>query len=123
MKNKFISFMLLLASNNIFANPTAQEIEDEITGFSSEPQTTPTPDSNSRLIAMGTLVDSGLLLIPESTNDRVMAFDPMTGNLLDGILFHQIQQTCQHQSMPLFLQIDNHFLFQIKLMMQCSNTI
>lgn len=75
--------MLLLASNNIFANPTAQEIEDEITGFSSEPQTTPTPDSNSRLIAMGTLVDSGLLLIPESTNDRVMAFDPMTGNLLD----------------------------------------
>jgi len=28
-------------------------------------------------------VQQGLLLIPESTNDRVMAFDPATGNLID----------------------------------------
>ena len=35
------------------------------------------------LQALGTLPETGLLLIPESTNDRVMAFDPVTGDLID----------------------------------------
>ena len=29
------------------------------------------------------LLTTGLLLVPDSTNDRVMAFDPITGNLVD----------------------------------------
>jgi hypothetical protein len=33
--------------------------------------------------ARGALIDSGVLLIPESTNDRVMAFDPFDGTLID----------------------------------------
>ncbi len=31
----------------------------------------------------GTLLDQGVLLVPESTNDRIMAFDPNDGTLID----------------------------------------
>ena len=43
----------------------------------------PVPDPVARAAARGLLPATGLLLIPESTNDRVMAFDPDTGNLID----------------------------------------
>jgi uncharacterized repeat protein (TIGR01451 family) len=48
-------------------------------------QTGALPPSNpaARALARRLLGTTGLLLIPDSTNDRVMAFDPMTGNLVD----------------------------------------
>lgn len=36
-----------------------------------------------RGVQRGTLFDTGVLLVPESTNDRVMAFDPFDGTLID----------------------------------------
>lgn len=62
---------------------TQQQIDDEISGVSPSPATLPVRDPAARAAALGALGDDGLLLIPESTNDRVMAFDPMTGNLID----------------------------------------
>lgn len=47
------------------------------------PSVLPQPDQSARAQAMRLLGVSGLLLIPESTNDRVMAFDPVTGDLVD----------------------------------------
>jgi hypothetical protein len=43
----------------------------------------PVPDPEARALAEGVLATVGLLLIPESTNDRVMAFDPDSGDLID----------------------------------------
>jgi len=48
-----------------------------------EPSVRPTPNPAARQAALNLLAQSGLLLIPESTNDRVMAFDPATGDLVD----------------------------------------
>jgi hypothetical protein len=57
---------------------------DESQGFGDlTPNTLPTPNPQARALAEGILATTGLLLIPESTNDRVMAFDPVTGDLLD----------------------------------------
>ncbi len=61
----------------------SSNIDDEISGVSSSPSTLPVRNTNSQQQVMGTLFDSGVLLVPESTNDRVMAFDPTTGDLLD----------------------------------------
>jgi hypothetical protein len=47
------------------------------------PNNLPTPNPQARALAEGIQAATGLLLIPESTNDRVMAFDPVTGDLLD----------------------------------------
>ena len=41
------------------------------------------PDPLKRIKALRDLPENGLLLIPESSNDRVMAFDPETGDLID----------------------------------------
>lgn len=41
------------------------------------------PDPEARARALGLLGSTGLLLIPDSTNKRVMAFDPETGDLVD----------------------------------------
>lgn len=61
-----------------------QMLEAERTGLDgSVPATAPTPDPQARAAARGMLPGAGLLLIPESTNDRIMAFDPDTGNLID----------------------------------------
>ncbi|MCO5206156.1 MAG: hypothetical protein M9928_14070 [Anaerolineae bacterium] len=43
----------------------------------------PVQDPVAHAQAVARLVDGGLLLIPDSTDDRVMAFDPMTGDLID----------------------------------------
>ncbi len=48
-----------------------------------EPAGWPVPDPAARAAALRLLTTSGLLLVPESSNDRVMAFDPVTGNLVD----------------------------------------
>lgn len=48
------------------------------------PVTLPVPDPVARARAMAQLQGGGgLILIPESTNRRVMAFDPITGDLID----------------------------------------
>jgi uncharacterized repeat protein (TIGR01451 family) len=47
------------------------------------PQALAAPDPVARAQAQAVLATRGLLLIPESTNARVMAFDPATGDLID----------------------------------------
>jgi hypothetical protein len=47
------------------------------------PTQLPQPDAAAHAHALHLLGLSGLLLVPESTYDRVMAFDPVTGNLVD----------------------------------------
>ncbi|MBU1188962.1 MAG: hypothetical protein KKC01_08025 [Gammaproteobacteria bacterium] len=74
---------LLLAAVTLQAATEAQ-IEAELSGNdSSTPAALPVPDLQARQQALGALPVTGLLLIPESTNDRVMAFDPVTGDLID----------------------------------------
>ncbi len=41
------------------------------------------PDPAARARAKQALLATGLLLVPDSTNDRVMALDPITGNMID----------------------------------------
>ena len=41
------------------------------------------PDPAAHALARRLLMSTGLLLVPDSTADRVMAFDPITGNLVD----------------------------------------
>jgi len=57
------------------ADPSAEEL-----GL--EPAAIPSGETGTRTLSLeGLQVD--LLLVPDSTNDRVMAFDPVTGNLID----------------------------------------
>lgn len=70
--------LLLLAVPGAWANSA-----DEAAGTETEISSNPTPDLQLRQVALGMLPTEGLLLVPESTNDRVMAFDPMTGDLVD----------------------------------------
>jgi len=82
-------FRSLLAAGLLLAAVSAQaateaQIQAELSGNdSSSPAALPVPDPQARLQALGALPVTGLLLIPESTNDRVMAFDPVTGDLID----------------------------------------
>ncbi|MCH9651033.1 MAG: IPTL-CTERM sorting domain-containing protein [Deltaproteobacteria bacterium] len=63
---------------------TPEQLAAEISGEeNSPPGTVPVPDPDLHALALGMLPIDGLLLVPESTNDRVMAFDPMTGDLVD----------------------------------------
>ena len=48
-----------------------------------DPNQITSPDPSAREQAMGLLAVQGLLLVPDSANDRVMAFDPLTGNMVD----------------------------------------
>lgn len=47
------------------------------------PAVLPTPDPAARAHALVRLGEVGLLLVPDSYNRRVIAFDPVTGNVLD----------------------------------------
>jgi len=77
----FISFLVILFG---FVMVHAQTIESETSGIEGDSQTTnPIPNPANRALALRALEDTGLLLIPESTNDRVMAFDPISGDLVD----------------------------------------
>lgn len=74
--------LLFWAPLVLAATPGA--IEAEWSGLEAEvARPAPVPDAQARAAARGMLPVAGLLLIPESTNDRVMAFDPETGNLID----------------------------------------
>lgn len=69
----------LATTNAIAQSPT----DLEAGGFeNTTPSTTPSEPA-VRGAQRGTLLDQGVLLIPESTNDRVMAFDPFDGTLID----------------------------------------
>lgn len=64
--------------------PSSAELAEEA-GFetASPSQLDLTPDAADRAQAIEMLNNGGVLLIPDSTNRRVMAFDPLTGNLVD----------------------------------------
>ena len=56
----------------------------EMSGLdSATPTALPQRDPAARARAQAALLATGLLLVPDSTNDRVMAFDPTTGDLID----------------------------------------
>ena len=74
------SFLLMCLALSAFAQSPAQE-ENGLGDGPAGP--TPVRDANARALVLQRLGTTGVLLIPESTNDRVMAFDPMTGDLLD----------------------------------------
>ena len=77
------SALFLLLLFGVF-QVSAQTVDTETFGNEEESSTAiPSPDPALRLRAMRALEDTGLLLIPESTNDRIMAFDPLTGDLVD----------------------------------------
>jgi len=61
-------------------NLNSQSVIEEYYGTASEKQTV-FPDQAVR--AMDAIPSGGLLLIPDSKNDRIMAFSPITGNLID----------------------------------------
>ena len=59
-------------------------LEAELSGLDGiTPAVFPQRDPAAHARARRALLTTGLLLIPDSTADRVMAFDPITGNLLD----------------------------------------
>lgn len=72
--------LLLLSSFALAQNNLAVEMSGE---ENAAPNASTSPDPAARAQALGMLPGDGLLLIPESTNDRVMAFDPITGDLID----------------------------------------
>lgn len=76
-------FCLLLAPLAL-AQTSEQTLEAEINGYD-EPRSgpLPTPDPTARAEALSRQQQVGLLLIPESSNNRIMAFDPVTGDLID----------------------------------------
>jgi hypothetical protein len=59
-------------------------LADEIAGVERTAAMEPSaPDPAARALAVNALSTTGLLLVPDSTNDRVMALDPLTGNVID----------------------------------------
>lgn len=80
--------LFLLPSTSVLAGagegPAAVELERLGFDHDLSPALSPlAPDPEARARALALLGSTGLLLIPESTNDRIMAFDPTTGDLVD----------------------------------------
>ncbi len=64
--------------------PFEPVMADEIAGIErSASAALAAPDPVARAAARRALMTTGLLLVPDSTNDRVMALDPITGNVID----------------------------------------
>ena len=60
------------------------EINAEMNGWSAPaPRSLPVPDQAAHARALQLLGSTGILLAPDSTNKRVMAFDPLNGDLVD----------------------------------------
>ena len=72
--------VLLLATASV---PALAQVEED--GTDPAPQTVANGfhDPAAAFAAFATLRKTGLLLVPDSGNNRVMAFDPLTGNLID----------------------------------------
>lgn len=82
--SRLILASAVLAAHTAAIAATPEALERERTGLEvTVPGPLPVPDPAARETARGMLPANGLLLIPESTNDRVMAFDPDTGDLVD----------------------------------------
>jgi hypothetical protein len=77
------SYLSLVMLTQLPQSSIAQNLDDEMSGQSPTPQVLPIRDPASQQQVMGSLIETGVLLIPESTNDRVMAFDPNSGDLID----------------------------------------
>lgn len=75
----FVAVLLAGVSTAGAANPA--EVAAEEQGLDWASRNHELAPRGNRSLELGRQVD--LLLIPDSTNDRVMAFDPVTGNLLD----------------------------------------
>ena len=83
-RNRLISAGIFITLSGAALGATPGAIEAERTGQEDvTPGALPAPDPAARTAARGMLSSDGLLLIPESTNDRVMAIDPATGDLVD----------------------------------------
>lgn len=79
-----LSAVIFCASLMLCGAASAQNAQQEEQGQEAAPTgQLPVRDAQARAEAFGALPMTGLLLVPESTNDRVMAFDPATGNLID----------------------------------------
>ncbi len=75
-----VSCCFLVGMNMVIAQNPAEE---EIGTDEGSPTNPPVRDPAAHARALNLLGIDGLLLIPESSNDRVMAFDPNTGDLVD----------------------------------------
>ena len=74
-----LSFALLLACSSALATTTAEQVFAEEQGIDlPQPEGTVTHTATAKGAG-----GNAYLLIPESTNDRVMAFDPITGDLIN----------------------------------------
>lgn len=81
MKQYYNKSIVLIAIIFLFSQSIySQSLEDEAMGIDNSISTI-TSQNSSR--GSSSIPDGGLLLIPESTNDRIMAFDPATGDLID----------------------------------------
>ena len=88
-KSLLVCLIPLVAGLTVAVGPVdtfaqSSSIADEASGHDG-PATgsVPVPDPTRHERALLQLPGTGLLLVPESTNDRVMAFDPTTGDLVD----------------------------------------
>lgn len=77
----FCSLLCLFCSFTLLAQTN---LEAELNGLEeNKPGAVPQPNPAARSAALRALGTSGVLLVPESSNDRVMALDPMTGDVID----------------------------------------
>jgi uncharacterized repeat protein (TIGR01451 family) len=77
-----VVFVLTVLLSFFAVAPGLANVADEAAGRESVTPQVTEPDPVARALARG-MMQTGVLLIPESTNDRVMAFDPTTGDLVD----------------------------------------
>ncbi|MEX1312387.1 MAG: hypothetical protein AB1Z65_18350 [Candidatus Sulfomarinibacteraceae bacterium] len=77
-----VVFVLTVLLAMFTAAPGLASVADEAAGRESVTPQVTEPDPAARALARG-MMQTGILLVPESTNDRVMAFDPTTGDLVD----------------------------------------
>jgi hypothetical protein len=82
LSKNLLVITIVMANSSVNA-ATQQQISDEINGISPSSTVLPIRDVNAHIAAINAIGSEGVLLIPESTNDRVMAFDPTTGDLID----------------------------------------
>lgn len=72
------------ASQPLAGGDWQPNVADELAGVESAAASTlAPPDPAARALAKRALLTTGLLLVPDSTNDRVMALDPITGDVID----------------------------------------
>jgi len=74
---------MLLAGLFVGMTKGQNSIKNEMEGIDQEKSLNQAYVASSGLKSLQGIPEGGLLLIPESSNDRVMAFDPETGDLID----------------------------------------